>query len=176
MTLDPTVTKGSDQQLGVGRSGSARSTRLLEIMESRAIYEQLYDIVGKPTHPARRRFGRDKAITRLSKDLTIWSPTESNVLCVSSVADTPERAQWTAVRIRQAIPGRASAGQQLIGLVYDFFAAETEDVQQQLQQQEALLEETKNQFGFASIDGRRSDPGRTNRSSSSSCAIRIAMH
>lgn len=152
VTLDPTVTKGLANNMALAARISEINSAL-EIMESRAIYEKLYEIVGEPT-PDQTPLQRDKAITRLSKDLTIWSPTESNVLCVSAVADSPEQAQQTTSEfvelfLEEHLRVNSASGS------YDFFAAETEDVQQQLQQQEALLEATKNQFGFASIDGRR---------------------
>jgi uncharacterized protein involved in exopolysaccharide biosynthesis len=152
VTLDPTVTKGLAATMAAAERNSEIKSAL-EIMSSRAICEKLIDIVGSDP-PHKTPLERDKAISSLSKDLTIWSPPETNVLCASCVGKSPEKAQRTvselvALFLEEHLRVNSASGS------YEFFAAQAEEVQRQLTEEQTRLEETKNQFGLASIEGRR---------------------
>jgi uncharacterized protein involved in exopolysaccharide biosynthesis len=151
VTLDPTVTKGPAATINTAREAEINSA--LEIMGSRAISEKLIDIVGSDP-PFITPLQRDKAILNLSNKLTIWAPLKSNVICVSCVAQSPEKAQQTVSELVRLFLDEHLRVNSASGS-YEFFDAQAKNSERQLKEEENRLKDMKNEFGLASVLGRR---------------------
>jgi len=151
VALDPTATTGQVVGLNVTRETEINS--IIEVMGSRVVLEKVVDSVGLDP-PAESELEREKGITTLMKDITIWSPKNTNVIGVACTARSPERSRKVVSAIVEIYMDEHLRLNSTPGS-YEFFDEQSKLLKTQLDEESAALRDAKSQFNLASIEGRR---------------------
>jgi len=126
---------------------------IIEVMGSRVIIEKVVDSIGLDP-PANSELDREKGISSLMKNITIWSPKNTSVIGVACEARSPKRAQEVVstivtIYMDEHLRLNSTAGS------YEFFDEQSKLLKSQLDEASAELRDVKSEFNLASIEGRR---------------------
>lgn len=155
VALDPTATAGTTGTVAAGLSVTreAEINSIIEVMGSRAIMEKVVDEVGLEI-PVTSDLERDEAISKLRREVSIWSPKNTSVIGVSCRAPSPERAQKIVSALveiyqKEHLRLNSTAGSR------EFFDEQSKLLKRQLDDAVATLRDAKISFGLATVEGRR---------------------
>ncbi len=151
VTLDPTVTTG--QVMGVETSREAEINSLLEVVNSRTILDRVVEETQFGA-PYIQPLDREKAIIRLKKNLSIWSPKRSNVIGVEFESDSPQKSQTIVATLVDVFRDEHLRVNSTPGS-YEFFEGQTAAIKAELDDASSQLRDAKIKFGIGSVDGRR---------------------
>jgi polysaccharide biosynthesis protein PslE len=177
VSLDPTATTGQVMPISVSRETEVNS--VLEMLRSRVMIEKLVDEIGPgtilrsatpesssvPQKPSMLTklatvieldpvSDREKAVSRVEKQLDVAVEKKSDVITVSGTAKSPELAQLIVAKFIDIYLGahvqmHRTAGSQA------FFTEQTALLQKQLNEALAKLCAAKNELGIVSIEAQR---------------------
>lgn len=177
VSLDPTATTGQVMPISVSRETEVNS--VLEMLRSRVMIEKLVDEIGPDVilRPATTETSsvpqtssmlsnlasmieldpvsdREKAVSRVMKQLDVAVEKKSDVITVSGTAKSPELAQLIVAKFINIYLGahvqmHRTAGSQT------FFAEQTQLLQKHLSDALAKLCTAKNEMGVVSVEAQR---------------------
>jgi uncharacterized protein involved in exopolysaccharide biosynthesis len=177
VTLDPTATTG--QVLPVSLSRETEVSSVLEMLRSRVMIEKLVDEIGPDAilRPAVASAGstatprlprldltswlnldpisdREKAIGRVGKYLDAVVETKSDVITISSRANSPELAQLIVGKLVEVYVGEHARMHRTAGSEA-FFTEQKELLRKNLNDALSKLRDAKNRMGIVDIDNQR---------------------
>jgi len=164
--LDPTATTGQRITLNESRENEINST--IDLLESRAIMEQVVDKLGVATvlndedglaakteaDERERQLRRDKAIRKLQSDIYVWSPKNSSVIGIEAKANTPELAQRIVDEVMAAYLDHHIKIHRTGGSL-EFFTNQAKLLHENWKKATAELRDAKNEMGIISIEGQK---------------------
>jgi len=151
LALDPTATTGALISLNNTREAEINSVILA--LSSRSNMEEVLDrLEGKDAFDF--PMSREKALTKLMKNISVSSPKTSTVVVLSALASTPERAQQVVkemldVGLNEHVRVNRTQGS------YSFFAEQEKLMKSRLDAASVALRDAKNKYGIITLDGRR---------------------
>ena len=151
VTLDPTATTG--QVVSLNSSREAEINSVLEVLRSRSNIERVFDLV-VPDAGQLSPIGREKAVTRLVNEISIYSPRSSNVIVLTCKAKTPELAQQTLTTLLDVCRKEHMRVNRTPGS-YEFFDEQAQLLRSQLDEAGTTLRDAKNKSGLVTLEGRR---------------------
>ena len=151
VSLDPTATTG--QVMGMEHSREVEMNSIIEALRSRAIAEQVLDIVGTTT-PATTPLEHEKALRKLVKDITVSSPKMSTVIVLSCEANSPERARKIAQTMVDVYTQEHLRVNRTPGS-HEFFDQQSKLLKEQLARASEGLRDAKNRYKVVSVEDRR---------------------
>src|SRR4051812_35161422 len=151
LALDATATTGALVSLNNTREAEINSVILA--LASRSNIEKVLDKIGDKDAMA-SPIKREKALTDLTKCISVSSPKASTVVVLSAVGPSPERAQQTVqalldVGLKEHVRINRTQGS------YSFLAEQAALLKSQLDEASAALRDAKNQYGIVSLEGQR---------------------
>jgi uncharacterized protein involved in exopolysaccharide biosynthesis len=177
VSLDPTATTGQVMPISVSRETEVNS--VLEMLRSRVMIEKLVDEIGPdvilrsaapnaPSSPQKSSMlsslasmidldpvgDREKAVSRVVKQLDVAVEKKSDVITVSGTAKSPELAQlivakFVDIYLDAHVQMHRTAGSQ------GFFTEQTAVLQKQMNEALAKLCTAKNELGVVSVETQR---------------------
>lgn len=152
VTLDPTATMAG-QTVSLNSNRESEINSVIEVLRSRSIIERVVDAVVPnastltPTH-------REREVSSLLKDISIYSPKASSVVILTYKTSSPERAQKTLnqlldVSLKEHMRVNRTQGS------YEFFDSQATLLKKQLEEASEALRDAKNRYGLVTLDGRR---------------------
>jgi uncharacterized protein involved in exopolysaccharide biosynthesis len=151
VALDPTATTGSIIALDASREREINS--VVEMLGSRALIEKVVEAVTDPRKLA-TPLQREKVIADLTDNCSAWSLRQSAVVSVICEAETPEQARTivdTLVGLYLEEHMRVNRAPRS----YGFFDEQSKLLSKELAEAQTALRDAKNEYGIASISGRR---------------------
>jgi uncharacterized protein involved in exopolysaccharide biosynthesis len=175
VTLDPTATTSPTVPVFESRESQINSTR--DLLTSRSLYEYVVDKLGADTilkgpqaaRPSRlRQFvarvkqlcprirltreisPKERAVDALSQSIKVSGARNSNVLSVACQAKDPQLARQLMETFLEAYQHQHWAANRTAGS-FDFFAAQTTQLKQQLDYANSRLRDAKNEASLVSI-------------------------
>jgi uncharacterized protein involved in exopolysaccharide biosynthesis len=151
LALDPTATTGAMVSLNSTRDAEINSVILS--LSSRSNFEKVLDAISDKSEVA-SPLARERALTELSKSISVSSPKNSTLIALSSLASSPQRAQQIVqalldVGLTEHVRINRQKGS------YGFFAEQSALLKSQLDAASTSLRDAKNKYGIASLEGRR---------------------
>ncbi len=174
-SLDPTATTG--ERITVNDSRAQELNSILNMIASRQIAEKVVDALGADVifgrTPRSKSSGpsilgslknlvdplppveeKEKAIIKLQKSMTIWSPRDSTVVNLRYEAASPKSAQTIIKKYVDIYLGEHVRIHKVAGS-FDFFVEQYDLLQQKHDNAMAQLRDKKNDMGVISIEGQR---------------------
>ncbi|HTM54127.1 MAG TPA: GumC family protein [Pirellulales bacterium] len=177
VSLDPTANLSQNVDIEGSREHEINSE--LEILRSRALYEDVvdrlgadlvlnnnagqeptwFDTVTAPLAIARTWLNggitdRERAVNKFEKSLTVTSPRKSNVIFIKCTAKRPEKAQQLLQAYLDAYMVRHAKANRTSGS-FDFFVEQSNLLRQQLETATQELRDAKNKTMLVSINGQQ---------------------
>jgi uncharacterized protein involved in exopolysaccharide biosynthesis len=155
VTLDPTATTG--QTVAVDTTREAEITSVLDVLESRAVLEQVVDGLGPAVildRPAPTPLDRERAIRALEGDMWTVNKKHSSVLTVGCKARTPELAQTIVQKLVDAFLERHLRAHRTHGS-QEFFREQAGLLKVELDEAQRGLRDAKNEIGLIAIPEQR---------------------
>jgi uncharacterized protein involved in exopolysaccharide biosynthesis len=153
VALDPTATMtGPVVSLNNNRESEINS--VIEVLRSRSIIERVVDAI-EPNAAQLSPENRERQVSKLLKDISIYSPKASSIVVLTFKTNSPERAQTTLnklldVSLKEHLRVNRTQGS------YKFFDEQAELLKKQLEEASEALRDSKNKYGLVTLDGRRS--------------------
>lgn len=97
---------------------------------------------------------REKALIQFTKNLTIESPKNSNILAITYESESPKLAKAAVTKLIEFFMDKHIATHRTPGS-YEFFEKETSELRTQLTKLEEEIRHLKNKSGVASLDDQR---------------------
>ncbi|MFO7905597.1 MAG: GumC family protein [Planctomycetota bacterium] len=151
IAVDPTVTTGQVISLQDTRQTEVASA--LEVIASRSTLETVVD-TAMADKPFPTPLERDKALNRLEGNLSLSNPEQSSVIVVTYDDESPEGARRVVDKLVKTFLNEHLRVNSAPGS-FEFFEEQAEVLKAQWEQATRELEEAKNEYQLASIDGRR---------------------
>lgn len=152
VTIDPTAT-ASGQVVALNATRESEIISVMEVLRSRTNVEKVLDRVG-PEKPITTAIERDRAISRLQKDIGIWCPRNSSVIVLEAEAGSPQRAQQILeALIDVSLEAHARVNRNPDS--YEFFDEQARLLKEQLDRATEQLRDAKNEYGLVTLEGRR---------------------
>ncbi|MBW1987400.1 MAG: polysaccharide biosynthesis tyrosine autokinase [Deltaproteobacteria bacterium] len=169
VTLDPTASTGQVVSIGQSRENEIKTE--LQILQSRALAEQVVDAIGYqailegqlPSSSVGQASAassedvaleRDKAVRSLTQGLELENKENSNIIAVAYEAKSPKLAQAVVAKFVDLFRDHHIRAHRTYGSD-EFFNQQTEQLRVQLAESENALKELKNQSGIASVTEQR---------------------
>lgn len=151
-TLDPTATLGQNPIVTIPQSREREINSEVEILQSRALIEQVVDALGPEEIIGRD--DREKAIRRVTKKLIVKAAKKSSVINVTYRGSTPELCQAVVAKLIDTYLDEHGRLNRTHGS-HEFFVEQTRRLHEKLSRNEASLRDLKNETGLASPEAQR---------------------
>ena len=152
VTLDPTATTAG-QIVSLSGNRESEINSVLEVLRSRSIIERVFETI-TPDAAQMSAGNRERAVSSLLKDISIYSPKASSVIVLTYKTGSPELAQNTLntlldVSLKEHLRVNRTSGS------YKFFDEQADLLKKQLDEAGEALRDAKNRYGLVTLEGRR---------------------
>jgi uncharacterized protein involved in exopolysaccharide biosynthesis len=151
VALDPTATTGA--VVSYNNSREAEINSVLEVLRSRSNVERVFDAT-VPDAATLSPIERERALTGLTRELSIHAPQLTNIIVLTCKAESPELAQkrltlLLEVCLKEHLRVNRTPGS------YEFFDEQAQLLKSKLDEASRALRDAKNRSGLVTLEGRR---------------------
>jgi uncharacterized protein involved in exopolysaccharide biosynthesis len=159
VTLDPTATTG--QMISVYESRENEINSVIDVLQSRVILESIAEQLQADLGSEETNSGavggplqRDRMIRALEQSIEVIHSKKSNVITVTTKANSPEMAQRILKEMLAAFREQHLRINRTHGS-FEFFQDQKHQIEEKLNGARSQLSEAKNSYGLVTVEGQR---------------------